>query len=57
MYLNELEDEWIEKIGTIGVGTSYVFKGLKKNKQWTHKELKHFIIELIKTLLTCISVF
>jgi ATP-dependent DNA helicase RecG len=27
-YLSELEGEWIEKIGTTGVGTSYIFKGL-----------------------------
>jgi len=27
-YLGELEGEWIEKIGSTGVGTVYVFKGL-----------------------------
>jgi len=29
-YLGELEAEWIDKIGSTGVGTVYVFKGLKK---------------------------
>jgi ATP-dependent DNA helicase RecG len=29
-YLGELEGVWIEKIGTTGAGTSYVFKGLSK---------------------------
>ncbi len=29
-YLGELEGEWIEKIGSTGVGTVYVFKGLGK---------------------------
>jgi ATP-dependent DNA helicase RecG len=27
-YLGELEGTWIEKLGTTGVGTSYVLKGL-----------------------------
>jgi ATP-dependent DNA helicase RecG len=29
-YLGELEAEWIDKIGSTGVGTFYVFKGLSK---------------------------
>lgn len=36
-YLGELEIDWIDKIGSTGVGTMYVFKGLskgsKRNKQ------------------------
>jgi len=32
-YLGELEGVWIEKIGTTGVGTSYVFKGLSKGSK------------------------
>ncbi len=29
-YLSELEETFIEKVGTTGVGTSYVLKGLTK---------------------------
>lgn len=29
-YLGELENEWLEKIGSTGVGTIYVFKGISK---------------------------
>ena len=29
-YLKELEDNFIEKMGTTGVGTAYVLKGLNK---------------------------
>lgn len=32
-YLAELEREWIEKIGTTGVGTTYVLKGLSKGSK------------------------
>lgn len=32
-YLGELEGEWIEKIGSTGVGTAYVFKGLSKGSK------------------------
>ena len=27
-YLSELEADWIDKVGTTGVGTVYIFKGL-----------------------------
>lgn len=33
-YLAELEREWIEKIGTTGVGTMYVLKGLSKGSNF-----------------------
>lgn len=32
-YLGELEAEWIDKIGSTGVGTVYVFKGLSKGSK------------------------
>lgn len=32
-YLGELEAEWIDKIGSTGVGTIYVFKGLSKGSK------------------------
>ena len=30
-YLKELEDNFLEKMGTTGVGTAYVLKGFKKD--------------------------
>jgi hypothetical protein len=27
-YLSELEADWVDKVGTTGVGTVYIFKGL-----------------------------
>lgn len=32
-YLGELETDWIDKIGSTGVGTVYVFKGLSKGSK------------------------
>ena len=32
-YLGELEAEWIDKIGSTGVGTVYVFKGISKGSK------------------------
>jgi ATP-dependent DNA helicase RecG len=32
-YLGEMEAEWIDKIGTTGVGTVYVLKGLSKGSK------------------------
>jgi ATP-dependent DNA helicase RecG len=32
-YLGELEAEWLDKIGSTGVGTVYVFKGLSKGSK------------------------
>lgn len=32
-YLGELEDKWLNKIGSTGVGTVYVFKGLSKGSK------------------------
>lgn len=32
-YLGELEAEWVDKIGSTGVGTVYVFKGLSKGSK------------------------
>lgn len=32
-YLGELEAEWLDKIGSTGVGTIYVFKGLSKGSK------------------------
>jgi ATP-dependent DNA helicase RecG len=32
-YLGELESNWIDKIGSTGVGTMYVFKGLSKGSK------------------------
>ena len=36
-YLGELEGTWIEKLGTTGVGTTYVFKGLSKGSNNSNK--------------------
>lgn len=32
-YLGELEAEWIDKVGSTGVGTVYIFKGLSKGSK------------------------
>ena len=32
-YLGELEEEWLDKIGSTGVGTIYIFKGLSKGSK------------------------
>jgi ATP-dependent DNA helicase RecG len=32
-YLGELETEWLDKLGSTGVGTVYVFKGLSKDSK------------------------
>jgi predicted HTH transcriptional regulator len=32
-YLGELEADWVDKIGSTGVGTVYVFKGLSKGSK------------------------
>ncbi len=47
-YLGQLEGEWIKKIGTTGVGTTYVFKGLGKGSNIITQTL-------VLIVLLCIS--